>query len=192
MARAFARDPLWSHALARADGHTAHQVLFWRLFVDSALPHSWVWLASGDAAASVWIPPGVAEMRPEEEEELAGLAHQHLEPAGASAFLELLERFEAAHPREEPHYYLSLLATHPDHRGNGIGMALLAHDLELVDAEGLPAYLESTNPANDRRYRAVGFEPFGAFSYPGGGPVVTTMWRPARSPGTAQLPKSRE
>jgi len=26
----------------------------------------------------------------------------------------------------------------------------------------------------------VGFEPHGKFSYPGGGPVVTTMWRPAR------------
>jgi hypothetical protein len=26
----------------------------------------------------------------------------------------------------------------------------------------------------------VGFEPHGEFCYPGGGPVVTTMWRPAR------------
>jgi hypothetical protein len=26
----------------------------------------------------------------------------------------------------------------------------------------------------------VGFEPHGEFRYPGGGPVVTTMWRPAR------------
>jgi hypothetical protein len=44
----------------------------------------------------------------------------------------------------------------------------------------MPAYLESTNPANDERYKGVGFEPIGEFSYPGGGPVVTTMWRPAR------------
>jgi hypothetical protein len=39
---------------------------------------------------------------------------------------------------------------------------------------------ESTNPANDRRYASVGFEPHGEFCYPRGGPVVTTMWRPAR------------
>ena len=55
--------------------------------------------------------------------------------------------------------------------------------LELVsrfDAAHLPAYLESTNPANNRRYASVGFEPHGEFCYPGGGPVVTTMWRPAR------------
>jgi hypothetical protein len=44
----------------------------------------------------------------------------------------------------------------------------------------MPAYLESSNPANNGRYASVGFEPHGEFSYPGGGPVVTTMWRPAR------------
>ena len=99
---------------------------------------------------------------------------------GRDAYHELLARFDAAHPREEAHYYLSLLGTHPRHRGRGIGMWLLAHDLEFVDAEHRPAYLESSNPANNDRYGRLGFEPVGAFSYPGGGPVVTTMWRPAR------------
>jgi GNAT superfamily N-acetyltransferase len=98
----------------------------------------------------------------------------------SDAYLELLDRFAAAHPHSEPHYYLSLLGTHPDHRGKGIGMQLLAHDLALIDDEHLPAYLESSNLANNQRYARVGFEPIGEFSYPGNGPVVTTMWRPAR------------
>jgi hypothetical protein len=59
-------------------------------------------------------------------------------------------------------------------------MALLEHDLELIDAEGFPAYLESSNPANNDRYAGVGFQVVGQFGYPGGGPVVTTMWRGAR------------
>jgi hypothetical protein len=42
-------------------------------------------------------------------------------------------------------------------------MGLLAHDLELIDAEGFPAYLESSNPANNRRYAMLGFEPIGEF-----------------------------
>jgi len=33
--------------------------------------------------------------------------------------LTLLDRFEANHPRDTPHYYLSLLGTHPSHRGRG-------------------------------------------------------------------------
>lgn len=44
----------------------------------------------------------------------------------------------------------------------------------------MPAYLESSNPANDHRYASVGFHPIGNFSYPGNGPVVTTMWRSRR------------
>ena len=59
-------------------------------------------------------------------------------------------------------------------------MWLLEHALAVIDADGCPAYLESSNPANNHRYAGVGFEVVGEFSYPGGGPVVTTMWRPAR------------
>ena len=95
-------------------------------------------------------------------------------------FIELARRFDAAHPHGEPHYYLSLFGTHPDHRGHGVGMRLLADNLALIDAEHAPAYLESSNPSNNRRYEGVGFAPIGEFSYPDGGPVVTTMWRPAR------------
>jgi len=59
-------------------------------------------------------------------------------------------------------------------------MWLLAHNLAMIDDEHCGAYLESSNPANNRRYGAVGFEVAGDFSYPGDGPVVTTMRRSAR------------
>jgi GNAT superfamily N-acetyltransferase len=88
-------------------------------------------------------------------------------------------RFEAAEPAE-PHFYLRVLGTHPNHRGHGHGMHLLADTLALVDAEGMPAYLESTNPANDARYGSVGFEATGTFEGYTPGSVITTMWRPAR------------
>jgi ribosomal protein S18 acetylase RimI-like enzyme len=176
---AFANDPLWCRALARSDGSTQHRARFWQLFVAGALRYPWVWLTVGGEATSVWIPPGGTEMSEVQEARLAKLARGSLGSA-ADDYIELLTRFDAAHPRDEPHYYLSLLGTHPDHRGNGIGMALLEHVLALIDADGFPAYLESSNPANNHRYAGVGFEEVGEFSYPGGGPVVTTMWRPAR------------
>ena len=59
-------------------------------------------------------------------------------------------------------------------------MRLLAQNLELIDAEHRPAYLESSNPANDRRYASVGFEPIGEVSCPPDGAILTTMWRAAR------------
>jgi GNAT superfamily N-acetyltransferase len=179
IAAAFVNDPLWSRALARPDGTTDHHPAFWRLFVAGALRHEWSWLTAGAEAATVWVPPDKTEMTPEQEVQLAELARSEL-GAGAARYLELLDRFESNHPRTEPHYYLSLIGTHPAHRGRGIGMALLAHDLALIDAEHRPAYLESSNPANHRRYQAAGFQPVGEFSYPGGDPVVLTMWREAR------------
>jgi GNAT superfamily N-acetyltransferase len=83
-----------------------------------------------------------------------------------------------AHPRQ-PHYYLSLFGTHSDHRGKGLGMRLLAENLSRIDSEGMPAYLESSNPANLKRYESVGFAERDELVAPSGA-VVTTMWRPAQ------------
>jgi GNAT superfamily N-acetyltransferase len=176
---AFANDPLWSWALARSDGRIDHHGAFWQLFLEGALRYPSSWIAEDGEATSVWIPPGESEMTTEQEERLEDLAVEHL-GSRSNFYLELVERFESAHPRSEDHYYLSLLGTHPDRRGRGIGMWLLEHDLEIIDAEHAPAYLESSNPANNPRYEGVGFEPIGQFSAPNNGPVVTTMWRRAR------------
>jgi GNAT superfamily N-acetyltransferase len=94
----------------------------------------------------------------------------------------LVEQFGAARPDGPDHYYLSLFGTRPEHRGRGLGMALLADNLARVDAEGRPAYLESTNPANLERYRSVGFVDAATIVLPRGGPTVTTMWREPRPP----------
>ena len=173
---AFAADPLWSHALRSLDA--AERRPFWRLFAEGALRYPWTWLAEGGAAAALWIPPDGSEFSPEQETRMFELARGL--GAEEDNFIELARRFDAAHPHGEPHYYLSLFGTHPDHRGRGVGMRLLAYNLALIDAEHAPAYLESSNPSNNRRYEGVGFAPIGEFSYPDGGPVVTTMWRPAR------------
>ena len=172
---AFANDPLWSRALSPLS--VAQRRPFWRLFTEGALRHQWTWLVAG-GAASLWIPPGGSELSTEQEERMSELAFGL--GSERDNFHELLRRFDAAHPRSQRHYYLSLLGTHPAHRGHGLGMGLLAHDLAMIDDEHCAAYLESSNPANNRRYAGAGFEPVGEFSYPGDGPAVTTMWRPAR------------
>ena len=95
----------------------------------------------------------------------------------------LFERFEASRAPLADHYYLSLLATHPDHRGRGIGQALLAANLASWDDADVPAYLESTNPANDHRYARAGFRPIGRFETVRDRAWVTAMWRDVGGPG---------
>jgi GNAT superfamily N-acetyltransferase len=172
LSAAFETDPLWSWAFPERDD----LAVWWRFLIASALRYPWVWIAGEYAAASVWIPPDGDELTAEEEERIEPLLADLAGPR-APQILELLERFEASHPRQQPHYYLSLLGTHPDHRGSGLGMALLADNLARTDAEGVPAYLESSNPANNRRYERLGFRQLGEFATPDDTRAIATMWR---------------
>jgi GNAT superfamily N-acetyltransferase len=182
LSAAFETDPLWSWAFPERDD----LAVWWRFLIGSALRYPWVWITGEYAAASVWIPPDGDELTAEEEERIEPLLAD-LAGSRASEILELLERFEASHPREQPHYYLSLLGTHPDHRGSGLGMALLADNLARTDAEGVPAYLESSNPRNNKRYERLGFRQMGEFMTPAGEHTVATMWREAQALEAAGL-----
>jgi GNAT superfamily N-acetyltransferase len=182
LSAAFETDPLWSWAFPERDD----LAVWWRFLIGSALRYPWVWITGEYAAASVWIPPDGDELTTEEEERIEPLLAD-LAGSRASEILELLERFEASHPREQPHYYLSLLGTHPDHRGSGLGMALLADNLARTDAEGVPAYLESSNPRNNKRYERLGFRQVGEFTTPAGEHTVATMWREAQALEAAGL-----
>ena len=172
MMEAFAADPLWRWAFGDLEGLEE----FWRFLIASALRYPCISIAEDFAAAAVWIPPGGVELTEDEEERVEPLLRE-LAGKRAHDIVTLLERFEATHPREKLHYYLSLLGTANGHRGRGVGMALLRDDLRRIDGEGAPAYLESSNPANDRRYEAVGFRRVGAFSTPDDTHSVTVMWR---------------
>jgi GNAT superfamily N-acetyltransferase len=91
-------------------------------------------------------------------------------------FLKAVKVIEDAHP-SEPHYYLEVLGTRRDRQGKGLGSAVLAPMLERCDREGLPAYLESSNPANVPFYLRHGFQPRETISFGNGAPPCTTMWR---------------
>jgi hypothetical protein len=58
-------------------------------------------------------------------------------------------------------------------------MALLADNLARIDAEGAPAYLESSDSANARRYERLGFVRIGEFMPPHEHETISTMWRDA-------------
>jgi GNAT superfamily N-acetyltransferase len=172
MTDAFANDPLWRWAFD--DLEALRQ--FWRFLIRSTLRYPCTSIADDYAAAAIWIPPGGVELTLEDEEQIEPLLRK---VAGSRApdILVVLERFEQAHPADQPHHYLSLLGTTTSQRGRGLGVALLAEDLRRIDDGGEPAYLESSNPANDRRYEAVGFRRTGSFTTPDGAHTVGTMWR---------------
>jgi ribosomal protein S18 acetylase RimI-like enzyme len=138
----------------------------------------WLRMTEGAEAVAYWVPPGEPELTDEEEPAFARLLIELL-GARAREVETLFARFGEHHPHDRPHYYLSLWGTHADHAGRGLGTALIREDLARIDAERMPAYLESTNPVNVARYEALGFRRQGDFSH-AASPLITTMWREPR------------
>ena len=141
MATAFSADPVWGPYSFPDDDRRVEQLArFWRPQLAAAMRFPWTMVTHHCEAAAVWIPPGEPEMSPQEERDLVALTERMLGAAQTRVVFDVFRRLEDAHP-DQPHYYLSLLGTHDDHRGRGLGMALLAATLEAVDAErdaGLP------------------------------------------------------
>ncbi|MBK3570301.1 MULTISPECIES: N-acetyltransferase [unclassified Streptomyces] len=177
---AFLHDPVWGPAFPDERRRAEQAAVMWRVYAGSALRYPWTLVTPEVEAAAIFIPPGGVELTEEEAGGLEGRLAAVTDAGTARAIMEVGEQFEAAHP-PQPFFYLTILGTHADHRGKGLGMGLVADGLARIDALGelgAPVYLESTNPANNRRYESVGFEVRDEIVI-AGGQVVTTMWRPA-------------
>jgi ribosomal protein S18 acetylase RimI-like enzyme len=122
---------------------------------------------------ALWMPPGI---EPDEERMIPILQATVPEEILEDVFA-VFAAMEAYHP-EDPCWYLPLIAVDPYYQGNGFGSQLMKHALNRVDQDGIPAYLESSNPRNISLYERHGFEVMGQIQI-GSSPVVTPMIRPA-------------
>jgi ribosomal protein S18 acetylase RimI-like enzyme len=86
-----------------------------------------------------------------------------------------LSLIEERHPHE-PHWYLAVLGVDPPAQGSGLGSALLAPVLRACDADGVPAYLESSKERNIAFYARHGFRVTEEIRMPKG-PPIWLMWR---------------
>jgi hypothetical protein len=191
LAGAFEHDPLWGWAFEEAERArklTALAEVF-GFCAAAALALGWVRVSDGVEAVALWIPPCAPEMSPADEERLPGIIDAACGADSAARVLKLFEAFEANHPREPAHFYLSLLGTHPDRAGNGHGLGLLAECLAEIDAgdPAAPAFLESSNPGNVPRYERHGFRPTREVELIPG-VTGTQMWR---GPGGSVPPAVR-
>jgi ribosomal protein S18 acetylase RimI-like enzyme len=181
LALAFEHDPLWGWAFEEAERERKLAALaeVFGFFAAAALDLGWVRVTDCVEAVALWIPPGSPEMTPADEERLPGVIAGACGPDSGPRVA-----FEHNHPHEPPHFYLSLLATHPDHSGHGHGMGLVAACLAEIDAGDppAPAFLESSNPANLPRYERLGFRPTREVELIAG-LSGTQMWRAPRGVG---------
>lgn len=111
------------------------------------------------SGAAIWIPPG-AEPSPEMAE-ASGLARlpETIGAEAAGRFGRVVGYAEAAHRRDMrvPHWYVMVLGVAPAFQGQGYGRALLQPILDRAETDGMPCYLETTQPNNVSFYERLGF-----------------------------------
>lgn len=143
---AFVADSAFRYFFPDATTYEHEAGVFAAYLFDLRVAHSTVWVAGDGAAVAMWEPPGVP-----------GKQLRLDLPAGTLARLEAYE--QTVHPAlpDAPHWYLGVLATHPDHAGRRWGRAVMAAGLERARADGLPAYLETTTASNVALYERAGW-----------------------------------
>lgn len=125
------------------------------------------------AAAALWFPPGVHL----DEEAMGEYLSRTLSAEATTTIAEMFEQAGGYHP-QEPHWYLAVIGVDPVLQSRGYGARLLEHVLERCDAEGLPAYLESSNEQNHSFYQRHGFEILAQIEVGGAPPLWPMLRRP--------------
>lgn len=129
---------------------------------------------NGFSGVALWLPPGY-EL--EDDPVIAAFQSSVAQDRQENLF-QMFAAIDEYHPKY-PHWYLSMIAIDPFCQGQGLGSALMKHAVARCDAEGLPAFLESSNPRNISLYERYGFEPMGQIQI-GDSPLVTPMLRTPR------------
>lgn len=177
MAGAFQEDPFLSYLLPGRAKRIAGLPNMFGLLFKLGHPYGAVDVTLNVEAAAIWKPPGAWHI-PFWQYITNG--PQFLDVFGASALRAFLamDRIERRHPHE-PHWYLQAIGTTPALQGKGFGGVLLRHRLAMIDADGLPAYLEASKESNVPLYANFGFVQTGEIKMPNG-PAIYPMWREAR------------
>lgn len=172
---AFAADPASRWLFTEADSFLRNFPKFARALAGPALQNGTGLAMENYAAVALWLAPGDGP----DEQTLGELIETAVAREKQDDMAAIVEEMGRYHP-EAPHWYLPFIGVEPSRQGQSLGSALLGTSLSRCDADGLPAYLESTNPRNQSLYERHGFQAIGEIKI-GSCPPIVPMLRRARS-----------
>ncbi|WP_245959865.1 GNAT family N-acetyltransferase [Prauserella flavalba] len=169
---AFADYPFTRHTIA-ADDHLGRLARMQRLFLARiGLPHGRVWVSDDAAAVAVWTTPastGLERVFTELAPELGAIAGDRAAIAAAT------EAALAPHRPTTPSWFLGTVGVRPGQQGRGLGRAVIEPGLRAAEAEGVPAFLETSLESNVALYRRFGFDVVAEIELPHHGPRTWAM-----------------
>lgn len=170
---AFSTDPVARWIYPKAADYYRWFPGFIRAFAGRAIEDGSVLFTSNYSGVALWLQPGA-------HADDAGLV-RHIEASRPAErheeIFELFEEMDKGHPVED-HWYLPMIGVDAYRQNLGIGSGLMKLALERSDRDGLPAYLESTNPRNISLYLRYGFEKVGEITAGGSPPLVRMLRQP--------------
>ena len=176
----FSEDPVLNWIIPLPDIYPK----FFRVIIeDIFLPKGIVHIEEQGRSGAMWLRPGAAFDIPPR----MAMIRLILTLAVRKGIRPLLRIYRQGavferHQPIKPHYHLVFIGSRRANQGHGFGSAVLKQGTRLCDEEGMPAYLESSNPLNVPLYQRHGFEIMAEEVLPGDGPKVWFMWREPRQP----------
>jgi len=174
----FMADPFMRWMMPDADKYLRHSAALFKSFAGGAFDARTAFQILNFAGVALWVPPSHAKRDDEGSEGFSERFLQAVDVARLEEIGQMLRGMRAYHPQEAC-WYLPLIGVDPSHQGRGLGARLMQHALNCCDEDGLPAYLESSNPANISLYERFGFEVMGVIQTPSS-PAVHPMIRSVR------------
>jgi GNAT superfamily N-acetyltransferase len=170
---AFIADPVERWLFAEPLQYLTQFARFVAAFGSGGFESETVFRLGGFAAVAIWMPPGAGA----DADAIVAVLSESVPTERQADTFSVLEQMDAAHPKD-PCWYLPWLGVDSARQGAGLGAELLEQCLARVDADHLPAFLETPNPRTVPFYQRHGFV-VTSVSQAGACPPVTSMWRPA-------------
>lgn len=145
---AFVADPAFRYFFPDDALYEQNAAAFAGWLFDRRVATGTAWVADAGAAVALWDPPSPT---------LTEAAPLLLPTADAARLAAYNDKVHDLIPTE-PHWYLGVLATHPDHAGRRLGRTVMAAGLARAAEDGLTSVLETTNPDNLELYRRSGWD----------------------------------
>ncbi len=171
---AFTADPVIRWMYPDAGSYLRQFPEFLAAFGGKAFDERTAWRLGDFWAVALWLPPHAGV----DGDAVVSVLKETVAAEQHDDILAVLDQMDEAHPRF-PHWYLPWFGVDAAMQGRGLGSVLMGQCLAIVDADHLPAYLESPNRRNISFYERHGFEVAGE-SQAGACPPVISMLRAAR------------
>jgi ribosomal protein S18 acetylase RimI-like enzyme len=159
LAQAFSTDPVIDWAMRADSGRMDALRTMFRRGIQGTLRYGEETTTTDLNSCAIWAPPEALNEFHSPLDPILTLPHL-IGYSGLGRVRRMMAFIKACddHRPRVPHQYLDVIGVDPSKQGQGYASALLHYTLSRLDEQGIPAYLESSNPRNNPLYQRNGFK----------------------------------